>query len=228
MRSAPPLAGKRKTRPGPEADLLDRFLRNGLPFEARTQPVVFKEPEMPTGFPDLVAVYPSQRKFVLNSFRTELTAQHLKLLYHFSTVRSSDLKSLSKKLSYSPAKIAMLVNGLLNSDLIYSKGERIYLRSLENIFATKKIVSIEAKISKWQDAIYQAIANTWFASHSYILLPDMKSFDLINPRARAVGVGVLSFDGKKTKILVPAKNLKLPGSYGSWMLNEWTLRHLFG
>ena len=38
------------------------------------------------------------------------------------------------------------------------------------------------------------------------------------------GIGVLLYDGRRTEVRVKAAERRLPASYGSWLVNEWTVR----
>src|SRR5690606_26441777 len=99
--------------------------------------------------------------------------------------------------------------------------------SLANIFLANRIVSIEAKMSNWRKAIFQAVNNLWFASDSYVLIPDLKNSGNIASYAKDYGIGVIKFDGEKSvELLAPVSN-KIPASYGSWIFNEMAVRHIF-
>ena len=93
-------------------------------------------------------------------------------------------------------------------------------------FAASRIVAVEAKISKWQDALMQAAGNAWFASHSYILLPSRKLGELAASNARALGIGVLVLENDQVATIEPAKARSIPASLGSWIVNEWMVREL--
>jgi DUF1365 family protein len=119
--------------------------------------------------------------------------------------------------------VAELVDDLLNADLISTRGSFVTARPLGKIFAARHIIAVEAKIKNWRKALQQAVANLWFASHSYILLPPLRTLNRVVKEAKKFGVGVLVFDGKKTKMVFRPKRQQIPISYGSWLISEWAL-----
>jgi hypothetical protein len=88
------------------------------------------------------------------------------------------------------------------------------------MFAIRRIIAIEAKISEWRAALDQAFVNTWFTPESYILVPMIPKGAMLFDAAIQRGIGVLS---KERPCLVPRK-LGRPRSYASWLFNEWTWR----
>jgi hypothetical protein len=123
-----------------------------------------------------------------------------------------------------PAKLSSLLADLEAAELIRRSDRRIVARSLARAFAARRIIAVEAKMRDWRRALDQAVANTWFASHSYVLLPESSWSPILGRRARRLGVGVVLSDGSRLNIKVPARKHLLPASYGSWLVNEWALR----
>jgi hypothetical protein len=78
----------------------------------------------------------------------------------------------------------------------------------------------------WREALEQATANLWFASHSYILVPALNCLRVICEEAKKIGIGVLVFDGKQTRTVLRPRKQPIPASYGSWLINEWALDQL--
>jgi hypothetical protein len=104
--------------------------------------------------------------------------------------------------------------------------DQIEIRPLREIFVARRIIAIEAKIRDWRRAIEQARANSWFASHSFILLPGERFTAHVAEDASAAGVGVLTFDGSTVSVQVRSAEHPLPTSYGSWLFNEWALHRM--
>ncbi len=72
-----------------------------------------------------------------------------------------------------------------------------------------EVVAIEAKLTRWRDAMQQAYRNTFFADRSYVLLPPAiagraaeyeDDFNLRN-------VGICTFDGEDILVVKPAPRL---------------------
>jgi len=108
----------------------------------------------------------------------------------------------------------------LMKKLIYKRSGLLLPRSISKVFCLKKIISIEAKIKDWRKAIEQAIMNTWYASHSYVLFPRTSISIKAIGSAKKYGIGIISFEENKPKVLLKPLIRKLPASYGSWMLND--------
>ena len=83
-----------------------------------------------------------------------------------------------------------------------------------------KIISIEAKIDKWKEAIRQAEMNIWFSTESYILLNkngySQKTYDECCNK----GIGIILVNGNICKELKSRKR-EFPVSYASLQFNEW-------
>lgn len=214
----------RKPTPGPEAELLEAALScSGWPAAA---PVVFREPQMPTGFPDLVAVVLREQALLLNATRWCLREEHLRLLHHVYAVRRTTEDQISALLRLKPARLSALLGDLEDSQLVRRRSQRVSSRALADIFVARRIIAVEAKIRDWRGALAQAIANTWFASHSYILLPAKSWRTTVAEHASSHGIGVIIFDGRTTSVALRARGHPIPASYGSWLVNEWSVRQL--
>jgi hypothetical protein len=159
-----------------EAELVDAALEKGLPFGEGIA-VVLREPKMPTGFPDIVAVFADANADSFTVNRRKLTQQHFRLLYHLHNSGRSKMDDVAKLLLLPRKHVAELVDDLLNADLISTRGSFVTARPLGKIFAARHIIAVEAKIKNWRKALQQAVANLWFASHSYILLPPPPDFE---------------------------------------------------
>ncbi len=216
----------RTALPGPELTLLQEALKRGLPIGGG-EAIYFREPRLPTGFPDLVAVYSKQSSFTLSPSRLKLDVCHLRLLYHIHCVGNASVEGLVNALMWKTRDLTTRIVELEESNLVHIRGKNIRPKALNEVFAASKIVALEAKIDHWQKALSQAVANTWFASQSYILLPKGRGALRAATVAQQFGVGVLVFDGLRTTRLVRSSKLDIPSSYGSWLINEWAIRSWF-
>jgi hypothetical protein len=212
---------------GPEALFVSSFLASGILAGNGSRPLTFREPKLPTGFPDIVAVYLRDSELTINPSRNSLTSEHLKLLHHICNVRTTSLDAISADLSWRNKAVRRCIADLESAALIYLRGDRVSSRQIKGIFAAKKIVAIEAKIDNWWRAVHQACSNTWFASHSYVLIPRNRNIEIVKQYAISVGVGVIVFDGSAAEKVVEARAHALPASYGSWLINEWAIRRVF-
>jgi hypothetical protein len=181
---------------------------------------------MPTGFPDLVIVDLLRERCFPPPARFRLGELHLRLLQHVSSLGRSTIQDIARDLLLKERRAAALAEDLQASKLVSIWGGQIEARPLAEIFAARRIIAVEAKIRDWSHAIDQARANSWFASHSLILLPVARFNDRVAASAVEARIGVLTFDG--ASIAMPVKPIEhfIPASYGSWLFNEWALRRV--
>ena len=198
------------------------------PINTSQQRVMFFEPELPTGFPDIVAVYPSKRKTQISEGRANISPQHLRLLHVLYSIKKTKLDSIGASLLWSDREVHKIVDELVVAEMVRVRGAFVYSKKLDDIFVAEQIVAIEAKIGNWKRAIEQACANKWFASQSYILVPSRRDLSLVVESAVANGIGILTFDGTYLRTIVEPKEHAIPASYGSWLFNEWTLHKMSG
>jgi hypothetical protein len=111
---------------------------------------------------------------------------------------------------------------LLDAELVDDKEGLWEAKPLEEIFAIERLIAIEAKMKNWQEGLQQAFHNTWFASESYLLLPDVPNTSDLMQQAASFGVGLLTACCSPVQSKLPAKVGRLPKSYASWLFNEWT------
>jgi predicted transcriptional regulator len=218
-----PLLRRRPLTEGPEQRLLAGAL---VSFCAgfRSPSVVLQEVQLPTGVPDAIAVLLRRGDVELAHERLGLSRDDLRLFQHIASIRKTTVDDLALALRWGAADLRRAVTALEAAGLVHETTRRVQARRLSDIFLARQIIAIEAKMSDWQRALRQAIGNTWFASHSYILLPDRRLPREVLTEAARFGVGVLTFDGQKTRTRLRALARKLPASYGSWLVHESALR----
>jgi len=191
---------------------------------ASSPPLIFYEPELPTGFPDAVAVFCHARFSDPRPSRQKLGNDHLRLLHHLYRVRRGSAMELALALDHTERHVRRVLDDLEHADLVRQYRDRAVARSLDSVFVATRIVTVEAKIRDWRKALRQAIANTWFASHSYVLMPANRLSRTIFRQAARFGIGVMSYDGTRVAVRLRARRLAIPSSYGSWLVNEWAVR----
>lgn len=207
----------RRPRPGPELDLLNGALKSGLPTGHRGKPITLREPELPTGSPDFIALY--ARGDVAP--RPPLLCQHLQVLHQLWVCHGTRGPALAKMLNMSPRRLESILADLVEAGVIHRRGDFCQPRSLTSIFGVRQIVAVEAKISDWRTAIQQAQNNLWFASESYVLVPERRDLSAMIDSAERFGVGLLIYTGNHVRRAAKARKYPIPSSYGSWLFSEW-------
>lgn len=210
---------------GPEYDFVDNFLviyKNKLSSENNSYTIYF-EPFIGSGFPDIVVVLWDENKMKnWHPERNKLNSTDLKILHHMISNKNKYTSTdLIAKLGYSEKQVVKSINKLSNARLIKNyKNKTFKVCSLNDAFFVKSIIAIEAKIKNWKTAFIQAETNLWFASESYVLLPDRIINDNIINRATCSPVGLLSLNDNDYNVISKSEKRKMPVSYCSWIFNE--------
>lgn len=210
----------RKPRKGPELSFLFEYVHSSLPTAPAGQKLtVFIEPNVESVFPDAVAVYwdvETIQKW--NTSRLLLTKKDVRVLHHLALVKTSHLSYLEK---YFSSGVKKSLERLECANLVVRKPRTWQIKSLRDIFAVKRLITIEAKISDWQHGLFQAFFNTWFASESYLLVSKLPKHKRFLQEASKLGIGIVTDEHPLEKSLAVARRDRIPKSYASWLFNEW-------
>jgi hypothetical protein len=209
---------------GPELDIVRAFLDRGI-CGGRTGHVVsvFCEPRLDTGYPDIVLVHWDRKAAdAWPIHRAELTNDDVRLLHFLYNARSVSRDELRCRSSLRQAD--RTIERLAAARVVKVSSRSIRVRPLREIFAVRRLIALEAKISDWRRGLQQAFVNTWFASESFLLLPHIPKGTLLLEDAARIGVGVVSADQDLSTPLVRSRRDRLPQSYASWLFNEWAWR----
>lgn len=223
----------RKEKSGPEADLVNEFLsyysklfdKENLEYSILTE--VYAE----VGIPDiLIVAWDKKQKENWTPERNNLKRQDLKILHHVSSFgkRGTRISKIKEQLGFECRSVETSLKNLKVANLISEDKKKKIIRilNLDEVFFIKQIISIEAKMTNWKKAFYQARLNENFSSHSYVLLPNSKINDNVLSSIEG-NLGLLGHIGDSAKFKRKAKKNKLPGSYFSWVLNEYIGRENF-
>ena len=209
----------RKGRSGPEQNLVGWFLEmNAVKVRKGERLTIFREPRLPSGFPDLVIVVWNES--VATDWRSErrgITADDLRLMQFLVTSGPSHLSHLTSLLG---PKVERSLDRLERSHMVVLRKHQWRARALSRTFAVRRIIAIEAKVAEWRAALDQAFINTWFTPESYVLVPAIPKGTGLLETAVCHGIGVLS----KERLGLVEHRVTQPRSYASWLFNEWTWR----
>lgn len=217
----------RKIRTGPESDLVESFLDNykSLFNDNGYELSILIEPFMEIGYPDIVAV--SWDKHIFKKFnekRLDINKLDIKVLNHLSLNNSKTPADLNRELGFDNRTIKSSLSRLEEAALVWEKGSIFEARPLGDIFAPKKVIAIEAKVSNWKHAFQQAQLNHWFSSESYVLFPGLEAREELLEYSQNCRVGLfMGLEGNFNKLMSFSEN-EIPSSYGSWYLNELLYR----
>lgn len=206
---------------GPELDIVKAYCEEHLiNLDAADNLSIFMEPKLDSGFPDIVVVVWSHE--VANRWpqrRALLTPTDLELVHHVNLVGSLPVEKLTKR--FGTRKTSEMMLRLSDAQISEVKTDEIVKRPLDEVFAVKRIIAIEAKIKDWSNGLQQAFQNTLFASESYLLLRALPNSQSLFDTAEKLGVGLLDKDSSVCRPHLKARPGALPTSHAAWLLNEW-------
>lgn len=213
----------RRPRIGPENDLVERFLdRMEFRSVGGQRVTVFREPKLQSGFPDVVAVrWREATTERWHESRATLVEDELRLL-HFLTLEGASDEGELKRRNF--GRVTFALDRLAAVGLVRNVGGRWRAAPLHAAFAVRSIISFEAKISSWTAAVSQAALNRWFASESYVLVPQGAAIEGLVGAAIRFGVGVWIEGSRRPALPASRSDVRQPVSYASWLFNEWSWR----
>ncbi|MGO9262628.1 MAG: hypothetical protein ACLQU1_41065 [Bryobacteraceae bacterium] len=210
----------RRRCPGPEETLIDWFLEQELVRVPRGhRATVFREPRLPSGFPDLVIVI--WREAVArewNPVRASLLAPDLRLMHWLTSSGPQDPSAVAALFPDSTRALERLER----AGMVRKVEGRWKNQSLSAVFAATQIIAVEAKMKEWRSALGQAHLNTWFASHSCVLVPRVPRHSTLLQDAHELGLTV--FDQEQASYNLTEQRSFAPRSYVSWLFNDWAWR----
>jgi hypothetical protein len=213
----------RKPTAGPEYDIVLDYIQHQLPSSPKGQSrTIFLEPNIESVFPDIVAVYwhvDTAQRWSENRLR--LVKVDIRTLHYLALVKKADDTQLRGSFSKC---LSVSLERLHDANLVTYKSGTWRVKSLNKIFAVRRLITIEAKVSAWRQGLHQAFYNTWFASESYLLLSRIPKTSRVLDEAARFGIGVVTHKQPLNKSAAYAKREQIPKSYASWLFNEWVWR----
>jgi len=219
--SAPKGVVFRRTLPGPELELVERFIpAMPLVHAPDSRVTILREPGLESGFPDLViVVWRNDRTTDWGEPRLALVPDDLRLMHYVFQRRRAAHSELE---DYFGARFARRsIERLHGAGLVRPAGRAWFPCAFERTFAATKIIAVEAKIGKWGNVLNQARLNTWFASKSYVLVPRVSEEQVRDAQRLGIGVLFAEQDGIREW---DASTAPLPRSYASWVVNDLAWR----
>lgn len=221
----------RTSTQGEEFELVNKYIEILLKKYSklkRKHAAIFIEPQVDSGYPDIVIVeYSLKDNLNWNKLRHDLTPLDLKILFYVMCKKNTSVFEINNTLGFSQNSIEKSVKLLSDCGLVRLSKTGKYISNVRSssFCIIHKIISIEAKIDKWSEAIRQASNNIWFATESYVLLKKDVCREETIKKCSQVGLGIILLNGKAKTILKSEKR-KFPVSYASLQFNEWILRFI--
>lgn len=211
----------RQPTTGPELDIVKAYCEEHLGnLDTPENLSIFMEPKLDSGFPDIVAVlwsndvakhWPQKRQLLTNT--------DLELVHHVNLVERLPVVKLIKR--FGTRKTSEMMLRISDAQIAEVTSEEIIKRPLDEVFAVKRIIAIEAKIKDWSNGLQQAFQNTLFASESYLLLSALPNSQNLFNTAEKLGVGILDKNSSVCRPHLKPRIGDLPTSHAAWLFNEW-------
>lgn len=210
---------------GPETDLVYQYCNDHLnSFENFDSVSIFLEPKLDSGFPDIVVVvWDKEKASHWPAARKELLSQDILITHYVNCTGELPVDSLVKK--YGVKKASEMMLRLSDARIVDVESDKLLRKPLEESFAIKRLIAIEAKVKDWRKGVDQAVQNTWFAAESYLLLGVLPKTQHVAEYAEKLGVGVLNNNESFQHPHLKSKVGELPVSHASWLFNEWAWRY---
>lgn len=219
----------RRPKDGPEQTLVQGFIEHIKEsiISNNNQHAIFLEPQLATGFPDIVIVEYKASTFAdWQESRALLKALDLKIIHHLHHVEKTTIEVLEQQLGIDKKLLDTSLARLHDSRLAYRRANHWRPYSIKRTFAIKRIIAIEAKLTTSGNAIKQAHANKWFASETYVLSSVLNPSSKVIQTSKKLGIGLYLHRASQIIRVLGSSISALPSCYGSWLFNEWIGRHL--
>ncbi|MFB5281826.1 hypothetical protein [Peribacillus sp. Hz7] len=209
-----------------EAHFVDEFIHSNekIVSSLSYDSLVVKELKTGYGRPDIALIqYDRQILCSRNSTKDSISQIGCYAISYLASRRWVSVEKLGDFLRINNRKLFTIIEELISLDLISQRNHLVKARPKSEIMAVKRILTFEAKLQNWQEAIDQAERHLWFTNESYVLMPYLseKLADKILKECIKKGVGLSFYDselGYKT-VANPAKK-GINNSPFIWAINE--------
>jgi hypothetical protein len=205
---------------GPERDFVDDFLLTGLSILSQRNRIKYPcglliEPSTSFNYPDIVYVEFESNVTIQEVGSCSLTSRDAQILHR---IYNNNFENDFICFEFISSNIEA-INKLSHLGFLRRKnynGNNIQYLVPRCGFGIRKIIAIEAKLASYKYAFRQGSGNTWFASESYVLIPN-KYKSHAEPINYFENVGIImETDGYH--ITSVARKQGIPISIGSWLI----------
>lgn len=216
------------TRPitrGEEFDMVREFIdyrKEKYIYQKDKNMMVFIETKINDSYPDIIFAEYDERFFQKwNQERNKLSSSDLKILHYIFTKKNVSSQKIIKEMSIPYKNLLMSLEALLDTNLIKRDNHCWTIANRKELFGVNKIEAVEAKISKWDQVIQQAVINKAFSSESFILQKrKRKPDDDMVEKTSLLGIGIYLYDNESFSRYSCANRNKIPANYNSLYINE--------
>lgn len=214
----------RKQTAGVELDMVNSFIeyrKSRFNERSEKQLAIFVEPKINNAYPDIV--FAEYNPFAFEKWtdvRNDIEISDLKILNYIYCKKETSSEQIIKELSVKYKGLLISLEKLYDSNLI-SRINRKWVISDPDFIGVKKIETVEAKISKWNEVFQQALLNKNFASESSVLSKRKADpSDTVFSTFNEFGIGIYLFNDIEFSTVSKAQKKRIPINHNSLFINE--------
>ncbi len=214
----------RKKTPGIELEMVKGFIeyrKETFHQTPENELAIFVEPKINNAYPDII--FAKYNPFLFenwNSARNAISISDLKILDYIVKHKKTTSEEIACEISVKYKDLLFSLEKLLDANLI-SRLNKQWVVNTPDFFGIKTIETIEAKISKWNEVLQQALLNTNFSSESSVLsmLQGEPKTEIVSMLSD-FGIGIYLFNNIAFSKVSKPKRKKIPINYISLYVNE--------
>jgi DNA-binding MarR family transcriptional regulator len=170
--------------------------------------------------PDLLLVV-TKRRAVRSVRSKKLSLIDCSILFAVYDSQATTVGELALKLYAREAVIRRSVDRLLKAGILGERQDRLRVRKAV-VDQTAQVISIEAKLSRWKEALQQAKAYLRFSNAAYVALPEaqINRISALRSACKDAGVGMIAVSQSTCRVIIRAPtNVPRSGEW-FWVLNK--------
>lgn len=188
-----------------EAQLVAALLRNLPRTILRTRsddtPSVVREMQLGPLVPDIVFVSKIGNRSRIRTI-SSLSVFDRWVLSEILTEGEVELGTIADHLATSEVRTLLAISKLRSAGLIRQTRDGLFT-PISSVYLRAEVISVEAKLSKWREAISQATRYLTFSTASYVALPSALVYcrPVLREACRLAGIGLLAVDRAKVTVV---------------------------
>jgi DNA-binding MarR family transcriptional regulator len=170
--------------------------------------------------PDLLLVV-TKRRAVRSVRSKKISLIDCGVLFAVYESLGTTVADLASKLYAREGMIRRSADRLLKARILVDRRDRLAVRKAV-VNQTAQVISIEAKLSRWREAVQQAKEYLRFSNAAYVALPEaqVNRISALRSACKAAGVGLIAVSQSTCRVVIrPPKNVPRSGEW-FWILNK--------
>jgi hypothetical protein len=121
------------------------------------------------------------------------------------------IDAISRDVFLSAGAVRRILAGRLADWGLVRPRDRGMVKAQASWVTASEIVAIEAKLTRWREALAQAVAYRRYADRAFVLLPQASAMTAIlhKDAFRSAGVGLISYDSSELQCLIGCRRTRL-------------------